>query len=76
MGSLCDVPLSDAVRSVLDGQPSWVIADVSQEPPTDELRSGDWDIDMLLVAAWASGDAELVELADLCEELGTHHLMT
>lgn len=67
-------PLADALDAILASPPAWVTADPLPETDEEELRSGGWMIETLLIAAWASGDAELTALADHCEELGAHYM--
>lgn len=67
-------PLADALDAILASPPAWVTPDPLPETDEDELRSGGWLIETLLIAAWASGDAELTALADHCEELGAYYL--
>lgn len=62
-------PLEDALDAILSGPPAWVTRDPL--PKAVEVL----DIEPLLLAAWASGDAELTALADQCEELGAGYLM-
>lgn len=73
MASLATAPLDDALDAVLAGPPVWVTDDPLPEND-DGTECSRFSIDQLLMDAWCSGDAEIIALADHCEELGAHYL--
>lgn len=67
-------PLEDALDAILAGPPAWVTRDPL--PARRSKKAQEPALEALLIAAWCSGNAKLTALADQCEELGAHYMLT